>query len=194
MRAAALRLTVKVPVIAFFVEPYRLAVLLVSNRECIEFMVDGGYQNPLLWLAEGWTEMYLQGWTMPLYWERRDDTYWTMTLRGSQPVDLDAPVTHVSYFEADALATWSGRRLPTEAEWEHAAQDRSPDGNFADSGRLRPKRTTSGGDGMHQLFGDVEWTRSAFQPYPRSSRPPVRWANIMASSCQGSLCYAAVPV
>ncbi len=140
-----------------FVEPYRLADRLVSNREWIEFMAGGGYQNPLLWLAEGWTEMRLQGWTMPLYWERRDDTYWTMTLRGSQPVDPDAPVTHVSFFEADAYATWA-----------HAAQGESLDGNFADSGRLRPKRMSSSGGGIHQLFGDVwEWTRSAFQPYPR---------------------------
>jgi ergothioneine biosynthesis protein EgtB len=151
-----------------FVEPYRLADRVVSNREWIDFMSDGGYQNPLLWLAEGWREVCQQGWTAPLYWEGRDHGYWTMTLRGPQPIDLDAPVTHVSHFEADAFATWSGRRLPSEAEWEHAAQGRSLDGNLADSGRLRPKRISGGGGGMRQLFGDVwEWTRSAFQPYPR---------------------------
>ena len=122
-----------------FLEPYRLADRPVTSREWIEFIEDGGYRDPLLWLSEGWTVSRDQGWTMPLYWERRDDTYWTMTLRGAQPIDLDAPVTHVSYFEADAYATWSHRRLPTEMEWENAARAVPLTGNCSDSGYLRPR-------------------------------------------------------
>jgi len=151
-----------------FIEPYRLADRPVTNREWIEFIRDGGYRDPLLWLSEGWAASREQGWTMPLYWEQRDDVYWTMTLRGAQPVDLDAPVSHVSYFEADAYATWSHRRLPTEMEWENAARGVSLTGNFSDSGYLRPRPASGSGEGARQLFGDVwEWTRSAFLPYPR---------------------------
>jgi dimethylhistidine N-methyltransferase len=151
-----------------FIEPYRLADRPVTNREWIEFMADGGYREPLLWLSEGWAALRDQGWTMPLYWEQRDDAYWTMTLRGAQPLDLDAPATHVSYFEADAYATWSHRRLPTEMEWENATRAVPLTGNFADSGCLRPRPASGTAEGPHQLFGDVwEWTRSAFLPYPR---------------------------
>ena len=151
-----------------FIEPYRLADRPVTNREWIEFIVDGGYRDPLLWLSEGWAALRDQGWTMPLYWEQRDDVYWTMTLRGAQPLDLDAPVTHVSYFEADAFATWSHRRLPTEMEWENATRGVPLTGNFADSGYLRPRPASGTAERPRQLFGDVwEWTRSAFLPYPR---------------------------
>jgi ergothioneine biosynthesis protein EgtB len=92
-----------------------------------------------------------------------------MTLRGAQPLDLDAPAAHVSYFEADAFATWCGKRLPTEAEWECATQGISLEGNFVDTGRLRPKPAPTA-SGLQQMFGDVwQWTRSAFLPYPRFS-------------------------
>jgi len=151
-----------------FLESYRLADRLVTNREWIEFISEGGYGNPLLWLSEGWAKVCAEGWKMPLYWQENSGAYWTMTLRGAQPVDPAAPVTHVSYFEADAFATWAQRRLPTEAEWEHAAQNASLAGNFADSGRLRPKPASAPNEGLRQMFGDVwEWTRSAFLPYPR---------------------------
>ncbi|MDB6098190.1 MAG: ergothioneine biosynthesis protein EgtB [Gammaproteobacteria bacterium] len=153
---------------AVHVDPYRIADRLVTNGEWIQFMADGGYRNPLLWLSDGWARARDEAWAAPLYWEARDGEFWTMTLRGAQPVDPEAPVTHVSYFEADAFATWSKRRLPTEAEWEIAAQTLAVSGNFAHSGRLRPKQAPPAGGGLRQMFGDVwEWTRSAFMPYPR---------------------------
>ncbi len=149
-------------------EPFRLADRLVTNREWLEFIADGGYRNAQLWLSEGWAKARAEGWSIPLYWEKRDDEFWTMTLRGAQPVDLAAPVTHVSYFEADAFATWAGRRLPTEAEWEHVARGVPQAGNFVGSGRLRPKAASAEGASVRQMFGDVwEWTRSPFSPYPR---------------------------
>jgi ergothioneine biosynthesis protein EgtB len=150
------------------IEPYRLADRLVTNGEWLQFMADGGYGNPLLWLSDGWARVREESWTAPLYWEARDGEYWSMTLRGAQPVDLDAPVTHVSYFEADAFATWAQRRLPTEAEWEVAAQSLPVSGNLLNSGRLRPKPAPAATGDLRQMYGDVwEWTRSAFMPYPR---------------------------
>jgi ergothioneine biosynthesis protein EgtB len=148
-------------------EPFRLADRLVSNREWMEFIADGGYRNPLLWLSEGWAKVTAEGWTAPLYWEALEDGYQAMTLRGLQAVDPAAPVAHLSYYEADAYARWAGRRLPTEFEWEHAARNLPPLGNFADSGRLRP-RPAPAGEGLRQMYGDVwQWTASAFSPYPR---------------------------
>ena len=124
--------------------------------------------TPLLWLSEGWATVQSEGWTAPLYWEERDGGYWTMTLRGAQPVDPAAPVTHVSYFEADAFATWAGRRLPTEFEWEHAAVGEPLRGNFVELRTIAPGACASRTAGLRQMYGDVwEWTRSAFSPYPR---------------------------
>lgn len=151
-----------------FIDRFLLADRLVTNAEWMEFIADGGYQKPLLWLSEGWAKVCAEGWTGPLYWDDRGGEVWTMTLRGAQLVDGAAPVTHVSYFEADAYATWAGRRLPTEAEWELAADGLPLEGNFADSGRLSPRPLGLGSQKLSQMFGDVwEWTRSAFAPYPR---------------------------
>lgn len=146
---------------------FRLGNRCVTNREWLEFMTDGGYRAPLLWLSDGWTEVQRRQWTMPLYWWEEGGEYFSMTLHGAQPLELEAPVAHVSYFEADAYASWAGRRLPTEVEWESAARDQSVAGNFADSGLLRPAPAAASAHAPQQLFGDVwEWTRSAYSPYP----------------------------
>lgn len=150
------------------VEPFRLANRLVTNAEWLAFIEDGGYKRSLLWLSEGWAKSTSEEWSRPLYWEERDGEFWTMTLRGFQPLDPAAPVAHISYFEADAFATWSGKRLPTEFEWEAAVDGKAIEGNFLDANRLRPKPASPYARGLQQVFGDVwEWTRSPFSPYPR---------------------------
>jgi ergothioneine biosynthesis protein EgtB len=148
-----------------FLRAYQLASRPVTNGEFLQFIDDGGYRQPLLWLSEGWDWRQGQQCEHPLYWQR-DDTGWSeFTLNGLQPLDPSLPATHLSYFEADAYATWAGARLPTEAEWEHAAATVEKVGNFADSEEYHPRVTTE--RGLQQMFGDVwEWTRSAYSPYP----------------------------
>ncbi|MEL7528956.1 MAG: ergothioneine biosynthesis protein EgtB [Pseudomonadota bacterium] len=149
-----------------WLEPYRLADRPVTNGEWIAFMEDGGYDTQTLWLMEGWAVREQNGWDSPLYWWRQDGQWWTYTLQGPRPVDLSAPVVHVSYYEADAFARWAGHRLPTEAEWEAAAQQTDIAGNFLESGAFMPLGRDTG------LWGDVwQWTSSAFSPYP-GFRPP----------------------
>lgn len=149
-----------------WLEPFRLADRPVTNGEWIAFMEDGGYDNQTLWLMEGWAVREQNGWDSPLYWWRQDGQWWTFTLQGPRPVDLSAPVVHVSYYEADAFARWVGHRLPTEAEWEAAAQHTDIAGTFLESGAFMPLGREAG------LWGDVwQWTSSAFSPYP-GFRPP----------------------
>jgi ergothioneine biosynthesis protein EgtB len=148
-----------------YLQPFRLADRLVTNGEYLEFMDAGGYRTASLWLSEGWRTVQERGWQAPLYWEPRDDTWWMQTLSGPLPLDPNAPVAHVSYFEADAYARWRDARLPAEHEWEHAAATEPIRGNFQDSGVFHPLPIGSAGGG--QMFGDAwEWTQSAYAPYP----------------------------
>ncbi len=150
-----------------YLRPYQLASRLVTNGEFLEFIEASGYQNAGLWLSDGWATVQQQRWASPLYWEKKGDGWWTMTLSGCRPVDENEPVCHVSYFEADAYARWRGQRLPTEAEWETAAAGLPLEGNFYDQGRLHPSSAPAPAEGVQQMFGDVwEWTRSQYVAYP----------------------------
>jgi ergothioneine biosynthesis protein EgtB len=156
-----------------WLEPYSLARRLVSNAEFAEFIAAGGYRQPEFWLSAGWDAVQRNGWSAPLYWTNESGDWSLFTLRGEQPMArlAAAPVSHVSYFEADAYARWAGRRLATEFEWEAAAEEQPIAGNLLDSGRLMPAPATESiqdQDGiLHQLFGDCwEWTASAYLGYP----------------------------
>jgi len=129
------------------VGPYRLAKGLVTNADWLMFMEDGGYRRPEFWLAEGWARVQAEGWAAPLYWETSDDAWLAFGLAGWAPVDPAAPVAHVSFYEAAAYAAWAGKRLPTETEWEHAAETVEND--------------------FDQLYGALwQWTASAYSPHP----------------------------
>jgi ergothioneine biosynthesis protein EgtB len=169
--------------------PFAVANRLVTNGEYLEFMADNGYARSEFWLSLGWTTVNEQSWRAPLYWIERDGTWWNFTLSGLRKIDPREPVAHISYFEADAYANWTGARLPTEFEWERAAMKIDIDGNFVESEMFHPAALglavlspqsspfegrgsrEAAGEGcsanLHQMFGDVwEWTRSSYSPYP----------------------------
>jgi ergothioneine biosynthesis protein EgtB len=158
--------------------PYALGSRLVTHGEWLVFMNDGGYRDPRWWMAAGWDWVQAQRVQAPLYWQQDDHGSWTsFTLHGRLPIDPHTPVVHISWFEADAYARWLAAhdgqpiRLPTEAEWEHAAQTLGPAmqarGNFLESGALHPLPLARGGPGLQQMGGDVwEWTGSSYLPYP----------------------------
>jgi ergothioneine biosynthesis protein EgtB len=144
---------------------HALANRTVTNAEWAGFIAAGGYREPRHWLSDGWAWVKAQGIEAPLYWEQQDGGWTRMGLDGRRAIDPAAPVTHVSFYEADAYASWAGGRLPTEAEWEAAAAGHDPaGGNQMDmAGPVEPRPST-GGPGF---FGDVwEWTGSSFRPYP----------------------------
>ena len=147
--------------------PFKLANRLVTNGEWLDFVKDGAYTQAELWLSDGWAYVQEHGWTAPEYWECSRDGEWkTFTLGGLIPIDLTAPVCHISYYEADAYARWYGKRLPTETEWEVAAQGIPRTGNFMESENLTP-RAAEPSQQLTQMFGDVwEWTQSPYSPYP----------------------------
>ncbi len=152
-----------------FVAPFELASHPVTNGDFIAFIEDGGYRRADLWLALGWDAVQRENWQAPLYWWQQAGRSTTFTLHGAADVDPNAPVTHISFFEADAYARWAGARLPTEYEWELAARPLAVAGNFVESGALHPLATRERGDAgkPQQMFGDVwEWTQSAYLPYP----------------------------
>lgn len=156
-----------------WLEPYRLADRLVTNGEWLAFMADGGYRRAELWLSDGWARVQAEGWSAPLYWTEHDGTWFEHTLHGTLPVDPELPACHLSHYEADAYASWAGKRLPTETEWEHAARLAEADGtagpaNLADTETFHARGATPESPGtLRQLFGDCwEWTSSAYLPYP----------------------------
>jgi dimethylhistidine N-methyltransferase len=152
-----------------WLEPFELATHPVTNGDWIEFIADGGYARPELWLSAGWAKACGERWTGPLYWRQSEGGWRCFTLHGDAAVDPHAPVSHVSFYEAEAFARWAGARLPTEAEWEVAATGLPVEGNFAGGGVLHPLAATrpAGAGWPAQMFGDVwEWTRSDYAPYP----------------------------
>jgi len=152
-----------------FVPSFSLASRLVTNEEFLAFIEDGGYRRPDLWLSLGWNTLKERGWDSPLYWEKRDGKWFTMTLAGMTELIPEEPVCHVSLFEADAYARWSGTRLPTEEEWEIASSGLPFKGNFVESElfHVAPLALPGLAGKPAQMFGDVwEWTRSSYSPYP----------------------------
>jgi len=149
-----------------WLEPYLLMDRLVTCQEYLAFIEDGGYMRPALWLSEGWDFIRTNEISTPLYWRRVGDVWRVFTLNGEEDMNLAEPVVHVSYYEADAYAKWSGRRLATEVEWEAAAANQSPSGNLLSERQFHP-RAAPNRNGLRQLFGDAwEWTSSAYAAYP----------------------------
>lgn len=150
-----------------FLYPFRMANRLITNGEYLDFIETGGYQDPAIWLVEGWAAVQNNHWRAPLYWIRKNSEWYEFTLHGLKKLNLTEPVCHISYYEAKAFATWKKMRLPTEAEWEYFVRNKnitSGNGNFVESQLLHPNTCT---EGNTQAIGDLwEWTESDYSPYP----------------------------
>ncbi len=152
-----------------FLEGYEMATRPVTNAEYLAFVDDEAYHNPVLWLSEGWATVEREGWMHPLYWKRTDHGWQEFTMGGLKNMDMHAPATHLSYFEADAFVRWAGWRLPTEFEWEHVSEDRTLNGHFSDERLFHPQISSkyAPAGSFHNLFGSAwEWTGSHYSPYP----------------------------
>ena len=155
------------PAHAVLLRPYKLANRLVTNGEWLSFMADGGYETAAHWLSDAWGTVQAEQWQAPLYWERDEDGWQQMSLLGLQAVDPAAPVTHISFYEADAYARWAGKRLATEFEWEVASAGLPETGRTLGADALRPLPANNDQDGLQQMFGDAwEWTASPYIAYP----------------------------
>ena len=169
------------------IRPFELQDRLVTAGEFLAFVEDDGYGRSDLWLSLGWATRKEQGWTAPLYWVERDGAWSQFTLGGLKPLRLDEPVCHLSYFEADAFARWSGARLPTETEWEHAAAGVDPELRFAPAGRFHPASAVTGGErrgsGSSCTARSGNGRRALTRPIPGIEPPRARSANTTASLC-----------
>ena len=145
-------------------QPFQIASQPVSNAQWIEFIVDGAYEDPMLWLADGWAWKCENNIRSPLYWYQADGSWYRATLAGAEPVPPDEPVSHVSYYEADAFASWRKARLPRENEWEHAARMSGWDSNSGDAST--PAKASSNGNALLSPGRNWEWTQSAYSAYP----------------------------